>query len=527
MMTKDHPHICQRCIELERQLQAAEQQVRRYQAQIEQVNHSSGHASEQRFREIFENSPDAIFVEDAQGNVLDANLAACQLHGMTYDELIGKNVLDLVPPEKRDYVKTHYADQLSGKETHIEGRVSMAKNGRIIPVEIRISSLFYNGQPAAVFHVRDITERKQAEEALRTSEQRFRELFENSPDAIFVQDSDGTVLDVNRAACLLHHMTRDELVGKNVIELVPKGIHGRVIRDFSHMETGAQMQFEGLSLTKGGDEIPVDILVSKFNYSGKPAFLLHVRDITERKRAENELVQHRQHLEELVKARTKELQRQIVDRERAEVRLKVSLQEKEVLLKEIHHRVKNNLQVISSLLNLQASLLTDDHSRNLFRESQQRVKTMALIHEKLYQSELLREIDFQEYVCSLASELYTSYRPLSGTVELVIDVADIHLDLDTAIPCGLILTELLSNALKYGIPSKHGKIMVTFSVTSDQRYELRISDNGTGLPPEIHLDTLDSLDSLGLQLVKGLVEEQLNGSLELSRSPGTTWIIRF
>ena len=112
-------------------------------------------------------------------------------------------------------------------------------------------------------------------------------------------------------------------------------------------------------------------------------------------------------------------------------------------------------------------------------------------------------------------------------MELVVDVADIHLDLDTAIPCGLILTELLSNALKYGIPSKHGKIMVTFSVTSDQRYELRISDNGAGLPPEIHLDTLDTLDSLGLQLVKGLVEEQLNGTLKLSRSPGTTWIIRF
>ena len=149
---------------------------------------------------------------------------------------------------------------------------------------------------------------------------------------------------------------------------------------------------------------------------------------------------------------------------------------------------------------------------------------MALIHEKLYQSESLQAIDFQEYIRSLTSELYASYHSVSRAVEMIVDVADIHLDLDTAIPCGLILTELLSNALKYGIPSKHGKIMVTFSVTSDQRYALRISDNGAGLPPEIHLDTLDSL---GLQLVKGLVEEQLNGSLELLRSPGTTWIIRF
>jgi PAS domain S-box-containing protein len=481
-------------------------------------------ASEHRFRDLFNNSPDAIFVEDVQGNVLDVNPAACQLHDMTYDELVGKNVLDLVPQEKRDYVKTHFADQLSGKETHIEGLVSLTKDGRIIPVDIRISPLQYDGQAAVLFHVRDITEQKRAEQALRASEQRFRELFENSPDAIFVQDPKGTILDVNRAACILHHMTRDELMGKNAIELVPKGIHGRVIRDFSHMEPGSQVQFEGLSLTKDGEEIPVDIRVSKFTYGGTPAFLLHVRDITERKQSEGELAQYRQHLEELVEARTRELQQQIADRERAEEQLKESLQEKEVLLKEIHHRVKNNLQVISSLLNLQAALLQDEHARTLFRESQHRVKTMALIHEKLYQSNTLREIDFSGYVRSLISEIYTSYQPFDSTVELVVDVMDAHLGIDAAIPCGLVVNELISNALKYAFPQRRGTIRVTFTESSEKWYELVVCDDGIGLPSHI---VLDRLNSLGLQLVKGLVEEQLGGVLELERHQGTIWRIRF
>lgn len=193
-----------------------------------------------------------------------------------------------------------------------------------------------------------LIEHKQVEASLRASEQRFRELFNNSPDAIFVQGSDGT-LDVNQAACLLHHMTCDELVGKNAIELVPEGIHGREIRDFSHMETGTQMQFEGLSLTKDGDEIPVDILVSKFSYAGQPAFLLHVHDITERKQAERELAQYRHHLEELVEARTQELQQQIADRERAERQLKISLQEKEVLLKGAGLPLEIDLDTLDSL----------------------------------------------------------------------------------------------------------------------------------------------------------------------------------
>ena len=248
------------------------------------------------------------------------------------------------------------------------------------------------------------------------------------------------------------------------------------------------------------------------------------QQIVVRQKTEQHLEKYRAHLEDLVAERTSKLEMEIAEHHRTEQQLQVSLKEKEMLLKEVHHRVKNNLQIISSLLNLQASLLTDESSCSIFSESRQRVKTMALIHEKLYQSQSLREINCQEYVRSLASELYTSYQALSGAVELVLDVAGIHLGLDTAIPCGLILTGLLSNAFKYGVSSGNGTIRVVFSATSEHHYELRIIDNGAGLSSEIDLDMLDSL---GLQLVKGLVEEQLEGSLKLLPPPGTTWVIRF
>jgi two-component sensor histidine kinase len=149
---------------------------------------------------------------------------------------------------------------------------------------------------------------------------------------------------------------------------------------------------------------------------------------------------------------------------------------------------------------------------------------MALIHEKLYQSDTLREIDFSGYVQSLASELYTSYQPSDSTVELVVDVMDVRLGIDAAIPCGLVVNELISNSLKYAFPQRHGTIKVSFTEPSEKWYELVVCDDGIGLPSHI---VLDSLNSLGLQLVKGLVEEQLGGILELERHRGTTWRVRF
>jgi len=206
-----------------------------------------------------------------------------------------------------------------------------------------------------------------------------------------------------------------------------------------------------------------------------------------------------------------------------------------VLLKEVHHRVKNNLQVISSLLNLQAarvisSLLNlqaarvpDRTTRDKLRESQNRVRSMALIHEKLYQSPNLADIDFAAYLRSLVSSLAQSYRDQAQSVQVDVQAIGSQLDLDTAIPCGLIVNELVSNALKHGFPEgRPGAIMVSLETADEDRLCLRVRDDGVGLPAD--RKRLDS--SLGLSLVRTL-SDQIGGTLTIVSSSGADFAVCF
>jgi two-component sensor histidine kinase len=213
---------------------------------------------------------------------------------------------------------------------------------------------------------------------------------------------------------------------------------------------------------------------------------------------------------------------EIEERQQAQTQLAASLNEKEVLLKEIHHRVKNNLQVISSMLNLQSSTVSDEAALGVFQDSQNRVRSMALIHEKLYQSRNLAEIDFCDYVNNLVDYLKRSYR--TPGVEIRVEGISVFLEIDTAVPCGLILNELVSNALKHAFPNeKTGEIIVELMCNQQQKCSLRVRDNGVGLPPD--LDYLHTA-SLGLQLVHSLVE-QINGRLHLDNATGTTFTVTF
>ncbi len=215
-----------------------------------------------------------------------------------------------------------------------------------------------------------------------------------------------------------------------------------------------------------------------------------------------------------------------ITREReADERIKAQLKEKEVLLKEIHHRVKNNLQIISSLLNLQSTYIKDQQALGMFKESQNRVRSMALIHEKLYQSKDIARVDFAEYIRNLAGNLIRSYGSSPAMVKLVIDADQISLGVDTAIPCGLIINELVTNSLKYAFPDgRRGEIRVSLKrENGDGLYRLVIADNGVGLPASIEPR---KTATLGLQLVTTLVD-QLNGSIEIKRGNGTEFIVTF
>lgn len=212
------------------------------------------------------------------------------------------------------------------------------------------------------------------------------------------------------------------------------------------------------------------------------------------------------------------------ERKKAQEQILESLREKEVLLKEIHHRVKNNLQVIVSLLNLQSGYIKDRQALDMFKECQNRVKSMAIIHEVLYQSKDLARVNFREYVRSLAANLFRAFGVNKANVGLDLRVESVALEIDTAIPCGLIINELVSNALKYAFPDgRHGTVTVDIHADPDGQLILAVADDGVGLPPAIDFR---NTQSLGLQLVN-MLTDQLAGRIELDNSRGTQFAIAF
>ena len=213
----------------------------------------------------------------------------------------------------------------------------------------------------------------------------------------------------------------------------------------------------------------------------------------------------------------------ITERKKAEELIKRSLAEKDVLMKEINHRVKNNMAVVSSLLRLQSNKVEDEHYKAMFNDSINRINTMASIHEKLCQSEDLSKIIFSDYIKDMVNNIFKSYG-LSSRIKLIVDVEEIILDIDASIPCGLIVNELITNSMKYAFPEgKEGEIRVSLCKNDKDEIELTVGDNGVGMPEGLDFR---NADSLGLTLVNALVK-QLEGKMELNKEKGTKFKITF
>jgi len=349
----------------------------------------------------------------------------------------------------------------------------------------------------------DITERKRAEEELRRSEAFLGSVIDNSPLAMWVSDENGTMIRMNQALGKPLHITEDEVVGKyNVLrdDIVEKqGAMPRVREVFARGETAKfPLEYDTSTLRqlKFADRAAVVLDVTISAVKGVDG------------RVTNAVIQ-------LV---------DITERVKAEEALRASLKEKEVLLREIHHRVKNDMQVISSLLNLQGAQIADPAVKEVFRESQLRIRSMALVHERLYGSGDLSRIDFAEYLRKLSVHLGQAFAVAAGRIEARFDLEEISLDINSAIPCGLIATELISNAMKHAFPEdRRGTIVVALKRADDGRIRLTIADDGVGFPPEIDFR---KTESLGMQIVT-MLSHQIEGEVELAGGSGTKFSVTF
>lgn len=312
---------------------------------------------------------------------------------------------------------------------------------------------------------------------------------------------------------------------RDIVEGFDAGADDYVVKPFDPYELEVRIR-GGLRIV----ELQEQLVRAKHSLESTNAELRH--EVLERRRAERELRLAHDQLEMRVGERTaelleanKRLEDEIVRRATAEEHIKASLQEKEVLLQEIHHRVKNNLQVISSLLGLQASRIDEPGPLSVLRESRDRVKSMALIHEQLYRSKNLSRISLGDYLRYLVGSLQRSYSEKAAAVAISVEAEDILVGIDCALPCGLIVNELVSNCLKHAFPdAMSGDIRVTLVGVDDDEYMITVSDNGCGLPADVDVR---KARSLGLTLVTNLAEVQLKGRVELHSGERTEFRVLF
>ncbi len=509
-------------------LKAEKSRTKKNRQQVEQEK--ARLESEALFRALFEKNQAVTLlldVEDKNLSIVDANEAAVKYYGYSKDDLLQKTIMDLntLPAEE---VRKKMAAAREQNKTVFELQHQLA-SGEIRDIESYSGPIDIFGHKLVYVVVHDITYRKRSEmiqdllynisNAVHTSKD-LNELFKLIRDELS-QIFDTTnfyiaIYDSVAEIVSLPFFTEEEenfksfpegktlaayVIEKNQPTMITKGKIDRLVEK-GEVETYGSLSKVWLGVPlKAKNEIVGIIAVQ--SYTSQTAY------------GEEEL--------EILKFASDQIGLSI-ERKLAEIEIKASLDEKIVLLKEIHHRVKNNLQVISSLLYLQSKNLTDDESISIFLESQNRVRSMSLVHEKLYQSENLAKINLRLYIGDLVRFLFRTYKTNPNNIELNLDIEDVALDVDSAIPCGLIINELVSNCLKYAFPNQErGEIAVKFRSKNEHQYNLLVCDNGIGL--KSYLETPDK-KTLGLQLVDTLVD-QLHGKVEINGKIGSEFNISF
>lgn len=453
--------------------------------------------SQNKYKYVIETAEEGIILLDKNGTIIEANPKTQELLGDKNESIVGKNLLDINRELNisLDDFNSAFEAVLNGKTIPKEWEY-VTKNGDRKFIRINLSLMKKQSELERIaVVVEDITDLKMRERSLKENEQFLDNIVDNIPDMIFVKTADELRFErVNQATENMWGYSRDEIIGKTDYDLFPKDKADAYTKnDLEVLKKSELHDFpeEVINTRHDGEKILHTKKIPLMDEKGRSKYLLGIsEDITQRKLYEKEL--------------------------------KKSLDEKEALLKEVYHRVKNNMQIISSLLNLQIAHVHSEESKDILKDSQSRVKSMAMIHEKLYMSKDLSHINFKEYVEHLVTDIFYTYGVKVGAINPILRIEPIELNMETAIPLGLIINELVINSLKFAFPDGKGSIKVIFK-SFNNTLSLTVADDGVGFPGSVDFQ---QTESLGLQLVTNLVN-QLNGEISLETEHGTEFNITF
>jgi PAS domain S-box-containing protein len=453
--------------------------------------------AESQLAAIVRSSGDAIIGKTLNGLIRSWNAGAERIYGYTSEEIVGRSVSMLCPLDRVGEVPAILERVHRGEHVHNFETVRRRKDGKTIDVSLTVSPMKDGeGNIIALSTIaRDITESKRIEAALRESEARFHMMADTAPVMVWMAGPDTKRTFVNKRWLEFTGRAFEQELG----DVWVSGVHSNdlqrcmeTITTSFKTEQPFTMEYR-LRRSDGEYRWVIDTGVPLFDHDGRlSGYIGTCIDVTERKDMEDQL--------------------------------RKTVKEKESLLREVHHRVKNNLQVISSLLNLQAASIKDPQVAQLFRECQTRITSIALLHETLHRSKDLSCIRMSDYLRTLTGHVFRSYGVDPKNIALDLLVGDLEFDIDTGMTCGLIVEELVSNCLKHAfVGGKGGRIQIELQAQDEGAYLLQVSDDGVGIPKN---GVLHNPDSLGLELVT-LLAEKLEGAVELQSGQGTAWRIEF
>ena len=470
--------------------------------------------SEEKFRAVAESMPAQVVIFQ-DNRFVYANPYSEVLTGYKTQEILRKNFWELVHDDFKPTVKERGEKRLRGErvpDNYEMKIITKNKEEKWLNYSARI--IEFNGKKAVLGIATDVTESKKSQEKIRLSEEKYRNFVEHSSEGIFRLEFKEPV-PVDLAAD-----EQVELIKKNVFiaecnsvfarmydEETPEKIIGLNVAELKFLNPDFTSRI--LKFVTQEYNVIEDETVEYDETGMEKFFVINISGVIE----EGNLTS------------IWGVQRDVTEKKRSEEALKRSLIEKDILLKEIHHRVKNNLQIVTSLLKLQAGYVNDERVKQLFRESQNRVQSMSLIHQKLYQTKDLAHIDFKEYIETVTIHLQHSYGILEDRVKIFTEVKNMDMSIDNAIPAGLIINELVSNSLKHAFPNgRHGSIFINAAFDEYKKeYWLLVRDDGIGMKEK---PDIENSNSFGLKLVNTLVK-QLEGVIEIVISGGSEFRIHF